>query len=37
MPSDTRAPEHTKLTTAEIERQIQNKLDDEPMLEKGRA
>ena len=33
MPPDTSAPEHTKLTTAEVEQQIQNKLDDEPMLE----
>lgn len=33
MPPDTTAPEHTKLTTAEVEQQIQNKLDDEPMLE----
>ena len=33
MPPDTNAPEHTKLTSAEIEQQIQNKLDDEPMLE----
>ena len=33
MPQDTTAPEHTKLTTAEVEQQMQNKLDDEPMLE----
>lgn len=33
MPPDTSAPEHTKLTTAEVEQQIQNKLDDEPMLQ----
>jgi osmotically-inducible protein OsmY len=33
MPPDTSAPEHTKLTTAEVEQQIQNKLDDEPILE----
>jgi osmotically-inducible protein OsmY len=33
MPPDTNAPEHTKLTTAEVEQQIQNKLDDEPTLE----
>ena len=33
MPPDTSAPEHTKLTTAEVEKQIQNKLDYEPMLE----
>jgi hypothetical protein len=33
MPPDTTAPAHTKLTTAEVEQQIQNKLDDEPTLE----
>jgi osmotically-inducible protein OsmY len=33
MPPDTSAPEHTKLTTAEVEQQIQNKLDDEPTLD----
>lgn len=33
MPPDTSAPEHTKLTTAEVEQQIQNKLDDEPSLQ----
>jgi hypothetical protein len=32
LPPDTTAPAHTKLSTAEAEQQIQNKLDDEPLL-----
>jgi hypothetical protein len=33
MPPDTKAPAHSKLSTKEVEQQIQNKLDDEPQLE----
>jgi hypothetical protein len=32
MPPDTKAPPHEKLSTAEVQQQVQNKLDGEPML-----
>jgi hypothetical protein len=32
MPPDTKAPAHTKLSTEQVQQQIQNKLDDEPAL-----
>jgi osmotically-inducible protein OsmY len=32
MPPDTKAPAHTQLSTKQVQQQIQNKLDDEPVL-----
>jgi osmotically-inducible protein OsmY len=32
MPPDTKAPAHTKLTSEQVQQEIQNKLDDEPAL-----